>query len=178
MKTFALIACLGLSLTAFAQERSTISRSVNDDGKTLHIKIDIESSERTVHYDRSFDATAMGKDEKQALVRQIQDSLGVHVVVQPPRPPRPARYESGEWTASNGKSTPGNVIVAPDGTSYKKTVVEDGENGRLKLRYEYKLDGEEHIFERTINLQGKTEADKQRIVADTERSLGLSSARK
>ena len=200
MKTAITLALFGISVAAIGQERSSISRSINDNGKTLHIKIDVEQPSRDIHYDQEFDASGMSKEEKDALVSSIQDSLGVHVVVSPPRAPkpptaprdgvRPTRYESGEVavaTRGTGNSNrsknedsqlPKNVIVAPDGTPYTKTVSEDPENNRLKLKYEYKLDGEEHVFERTINLQGKSESEKQQLIAETERTLGLSNARK
>ncbi|GAB3316613.1 hypothetical protein GCM10027299_07090 [Larkinella ripae] len=184
-------------MVAVGQERSSISRNISDNGKTLRIRIDVEQSSREIHYDEEFDATGMSKEEKEYLVSHIQDSLGVHVAVSPPRPPkaptfsrstRPPRYESGEVVAvsrtagnrpkNEESQLPKNVIVAPDGTPYTKTVTEDAENNRLKLKYEYRLDGEEHVFERTLNVQGKSEAERQRLIADTERSLGLSNARK
>ncbi|GAB3264072.1 hypothetical protein GCM10027347_30930 [Larkinella harenae] len=199
MKTAITLALLGISVVAVAQERSSVSRSISDNGKTVRIKIDVEQPGREVHYDEEFDATGMSKEEKDYLVSHIQDSLGVHVAVSPPRPPKapafsrntkPPRYESGEVAvAVNNRTTgnhvknddgqlPKNVIVAPDGTPYTKTIIEDRENNRLKLKYEYKLDGEEHVFERTLNVEGKSETERQRLIADTERSLGLSNARK
>ncbi|RRA99954.1 hypothetical protein [Larkinella rosea] len=201
MKTAITLALLGISVAAIGQDRSTISRSINDNGKTVRIKIDVEQPSRTIHYDQEFDASGMSKEEKESLISSIQDSLGVHVVVSPPRAPKPpvaprgvvrtSRYESGEVTvAAKGtghsgnrsknedSNLPKNVIVAPDGTPYTKTVIEDAENNRVKLKYEYKLDGEEHVFERTLNLQGKSESERQQIIAETERGLGLSNARK
>lgn len=199
MKTAITLALLGISVVAVGQERSSVSRSISDNGKTVRIKIDVEQPNREVHYDEEFDATGMSKEEKEYLITHIQDSLGVHVVVSPPRPPKaptfsrntkPPRYESGEGVVAVSNRTTGNpskkddgqlpknVIVAPDGTPYTKTVVEDRENNRLKLKYEYKLDGEEHVFERTLNVEGKSETERQRLIADTERSLGLSNARK
>lgn len=193
MKTAITLALLGISVAAIGQERSSISRSINDNGKTLRIKIDVEQSSRDIHYDQEFDASGMSKEEKESLISSIQDSLGVHVVVSPPRAPKPptaprgvvrtSRYESGEVAAvTKGTGYAGNrsknVIVAPDGTPYTKTVIEDSENNRVKLKYEYKLDGEEHVFERTINLQGKSESERQQLIAETERGLGLSNARK
>jgi hypothetical protein len=201
MKTAITLALFGISVAAVGQERSSISRSIDDNGKTLRIKIDVEQPSRNIHYDQEFDAVGMSKEEKESLISSIQDSLGVHVVVSPPRAPkpptaprggvRPTRYESGEvavaakGTGHSGNRSknedaqlPKNVIVAPDGTPYTKTLIEDPENNRLKLKYEYKLDGEEHIFERTLNLQGKSESEKHQLIAETERTLGLSNARK
>ncbi|WP_128545983.1 hypothetical protein [Larkinella soli] len=184
MKHLLTLGLLAVSVAVTAQERSSISRCINDDGKKLTIKIDIESKDRNVHYERTFDSAEMDREEKEALVRQVQDSLGVRIAVaSTPKPPKPPRYESGEtWVSNGNRSTgrsknddglPKNVIVAPDGTPYTKTIIEDTENNRLKLRYEYKVDGQEHVFERTINLNGRSESDRQRIIADTERNLGL-----
>ncbi|MBN8823303.1 MULTISPECIES: hypothetical protein [unclassified Spirosoma] len=52
-------------------------------------------------------------------------------------------------------------------------VQEDKENGRLWMQYTFMKDGEELIIERTANVVGKSEREKQAIIRDTERSFGI-----
>ncbi|GAB2790403.1 hypothetical protein GCM10027275_39150 [Rhabdobacter roseus] len=56
---------------------------------------------------------------------------------------------------------------------FRKTTEEDTLAGRLKLRYEYILDGEEFVYERTINTPGKTKKEIQKLIEETERELGI-----
>jgi len=52
---------------------------------------------------------------------------------------------------------------------------EDKENGRLWMQYTFRKDGDELVFERTVNVIGKSEREKQAIIKETERSLGIKS---
>lgn len=52
-------------------------------------------------------------------------------------------------------------------------VREDKENGRLWMQYVFRKDNEELVIERTANVLGKTEREKQEIIKETERSLGI-----
>ena len=81
MKTLFTSLLLSLSLSAFAQQPKTESRtemltsSVNDDGKTYAIKVDGDMNGRTVHYDRTFAVRGMSTSQKNALNERIMDSL-------------------------------------------------------------------------------------------------------
>ena len=59
--------------------------------------------------------------------------------------------------------------VAPSSVLFR----EDKENGRLWMQYIFHKNGEELVIERTANVAGKTERDKQAIIKETERSLGI-----
>ena len=41
------------------------------------------------------------------------------------------------------------------------------------MQYTFEKDGEELIIERTANVLGKTELEKQTIIKETERSFGI-----
>lgn len=64
-------------------------------------------------------------------------------------------------------------LTTNDHMPYSKQIKEDPETGRLFMRYRYEKDGEEFIFERTVNAQGKSDKEKSRIIRETEKSLGL-----
>jgi hypothetical protein len=64
--------------------------------------------------------------------------------------------------------------LSPDTVSPASMLVrEDKENGRLWMQYVFRKDNEELIVERTANVLGKTERQKQAIIKETERNLGI-----
>ncbi|WP_228724379.1 hypothetical protein [Spirosoma sp. KUDC1026] len=64
--------------------------------------------------------------------------------------------------------------LSPDAVSPTSMLVrEDKENGRLWMQYVFRKDNEELIVERTANVLGKTEREKQAIIKETERNLGI-----
>jgi hypothetical protein len=67
-----------------AQHNTSISRSINDDGKTLSIRINGTVDDKPIDYDRTFDVSGLTKDERNALRERILDSLHVSM----PEPPR------------------------------------------------------------------------------------------
>lgn len=93
MKTLAILLLSAFSLAASAQSKTSsyktndTKQSVSDDGKTLHIMIKSNKDGKAVKYDRSFDVKGMSKLQKDALVKRVNDSLGIN----PPLPP-PAHY--------------------------------------------------------------------------------------
>lgn len=64
--------------------------------------------------------------------------------------------------------------LSPDDVMPSSVLVrEDKENGRLWMQYIFLKDGDELIIERTANVIGKSEREKQAIIRDTERSFGI-----
>lgn len=76
---FLLLATLATSVMAQEKkEYSSISKSISDDGKTLDIKVSYKpKGEKTQHYENSFDIRNLTKNDKEALVNRIMDSLGI-----------------------------------------------------------------------------------------------------
>lgn len=87
------------------------------------------------------------------------------------------REQQGGLTAEvqSTPARPGTVVRIGGDKPYTKEINDDQETGRLFLRYRYTKDGEEYIYERTVNTQGKSDKEKQRIIRDTEKELGLPS---
>lgn len=56
---------------------SAISQSVKDDGKTLHLIINSNQAGKEVNYDHTYAVEGMSKQQKEALVKQVTDSLHV-----------------------------------------------------------------------------------------------------
>ncbi|GAA4410373.1 hypothetical protein GCM10023187_34860 [Nibrella viscosa] len=205
MKTLLTLLLLSAGLTAVAQ-RSSLHQEINDNGKTLRIRVDAEQKGRAeIHYQRTFDVKGMSKEEKEALVSRVIDSLGIvearHdvVIIKKQRENRepdanlataakPASKEAGyaetksvtsvkhtrtTTTVNDGTVASSSSGIGSTNNPFTKTIEEDPVSGRLKMHYEYTKDGEQFIFERTVNAQGKTEKEKQRLIEETEKSLGL-----
>lgn len=92
MKKLALLLLSTFSLYASAQIKTSttttknVTQSVTDDGKTLHILIQGNQAGKQFHFDRTFAVIGMSATQKDALVKRVNDSLGVNP---PPAPPAP-----------------------------------------------------------------------------------------
>ncbi|GAB3916140.1 hypothetical protein [Larkinella terrae] len=182
MKTL-LIASLALtSLAAVAQ--SNISQVISTNDHTLKIYIEGTLNGKSIDYNRTFDVTGLSKTERNALRDHILDSLGVTppkapVAPHPPVAPKPAVDRETSVSARSG----GPVLTAqgPDGQMtavggkqpYTKEVKFKPESGELFIRYRFKKDGDEFIYERTMNARNKSEKERQRIVESIENEIGL-----
>ncbi len=69
---------------------SNLSTSISDDDKELSIQINGTSNGKKINFDKTYDISKMSKKEKKALVRSIEDSLGIKLNIDtPPVPPVP-----------------------------------------------------------------------------------------
>lgn len=190
MKTRATLFLLAMSFTAVAQQYS-FHQEIDDDGKRLRIKIDIEEHGRSVHYSNTFNVSGMSKQEREELVSRTLDSVKSRKVqedrhaAQGPRPAKApksaseattadcAKSSAEGWVTAEGEATASAVSTMEKEEPFQKSVEEDPVAKRIKVRYEYFENGEEHIFERTINTEGRTEREVKKLIEETEKSLGL-----
>ena len=181
MKTIVL---LGLTFTgslAFAQHRS-ISTSTNDDGKTMSISIHGTIDGRSIDFSRTFDVAHMSKAERKELRTHILDSLGLDMPVPPvppvpPTPPTPPvppvpPVPPTEYSDESIRRTHNPIDLEGEKPVSKEVNYNSG-TGQLFMRYRFKKDGEEVIYERTINAAEKSEAERKRIVENIEKELGI-----
>ena len=61
---------------------------------------------------------------------------------------------------------------------YSKEVDEDSKTGQLHLRYQFERNGDQHTYERTLNVKGKTDREKQQIIEGIEKELGIKPSKK
>ncbi|GAB3944125.1 hypothetical protein GCM10028805_11330 [Spirosoma harenae] len=188
MKTPLLIALVLTSSFAIAQHKNSISRSINDDGKTLSIRVNGTVDGKDVDYDRTFDVSNLTKDERTALRERVLDSLNVSMPEPPraprapiaPRAPRAPRYSEsisissdndGSVVAINGAD---NVAMAVSGKHpYTKMVKFNSDSGKLYLRYSFKKDGDDFTYERTLDAQNKSKEERQKMIEDVEKAIGV-----
>ena len=196
MKTLCTLLLIAVSFSAIAQRSS--NKHVTTDGRQLRIRVDIEQADRSVHYNRSFDIEDMDESEVKALENHVVDSLDRVMANQTVNINIDRKYKENkgqsrkdykhervtyvatsdesdkdhdedESMQANALSSLSPSDVAPSSVLVK----EDKENGRLWMQYTFEKDGEELIIERTANVVGKSEREKQAIIKDTERSFGI-----
>lgn len=92
---------LSLCISAMGQQsRSACTHtSINDDAKTLSIRVEGTVDGKQLSYNRRFNVQGMSSTQKDALKASVLDSLGVGESPKPPKPPKapkPSRlYEDG-----------------------------------------------------------------------------------
>ncbi len=188
MKTLFILLLLAISFCTMAQRSS--SKHVTTDGRQLHIRVDIEQPDQSIHYRRSFDVAGMEVSAVKALENHIIDSLDqVSSIIaenrtnERKREAHTRKNQRSEQTVSvwNSEKHPDETMQANASSSLSPgdvapssvLVREDKENGRLWMQYTFQKDGEELIIERTANVVGKSEREKQAIIKETERNFGI-----
>lgn len=188
---------------AFAQH-SSISRNINDDGKTLSIRVKGTVNDKLIDYDRTFDVSSLSKNERNALREHILDSLNV-AVPEPPKPPVAPRTalappipvapvapiaptpppHPGEVGINSSEQTiisvnsGNNLTVAVGGKQpYTKEVNYNTESGQLHLRYRFRKDGDDFTYDRTLDAQNKSQQERQQIIDSIEKEIGVPTTRK
>lgn len=67
-----------------------LSKSIDDDGKTLAIDVRGEQvNGQKLRYKRTFNVASLSAQEREALKNRVLDSLGVNDMPTPPKPPAP-----------------------------------------------------------------------------------------
>lgn len=181
MKTLVTLLLLSISFGAMAQRSS--SKHVTTDGRQLRIRIDLEQPGRSVHYNRSFDVDGMDEGDVKALENHVIDSLDrvmanhatdMHIDRNhTERKSREGYASASEFRDKTMQASASPSLLPSDVMPSSVLVREDKENGRLWMQYTFQKDGEELVIERTANVIGKTEREKQAVVKETERSFGI-----
>lgn len=182
MKSLVTLFLLSISVGAMAQRSS--SKHVTMDGQQLRIRVDLEQAGHSVHYTHSFDVDGLDENGVKALENHVIDSLDRAMTNQVTdiRSDRTytERKNNREYYAANSKfkdrtlqASTSSLLSPSDVMPSSVLVREDKEHGRLWMQYTFQKDGEELVIERTANVIGKSEREKQAIIKDTERSFGI-----
>ncbi|QRR01880.1 hypothetical protein [Dyadobacter sandarakinus] len=195
MKKFLTILLAGIHVLAFAQKKSNISRSVDDDGKTMHVRVTGEVDGRQVDCDRTFDVARLNDDERAALRDQVLESFGLEEEVVPqapatPEPPAPpvfaaASADEPEIDADEVETDIEDDEIdeidemqdhagkSQDQGEFAKLVKYNPETGQMFLRYQFVKNGEEFIYEKTADVPDKSDSERARIIHDFETEIEL-----
>ena len=174
MKKILTILLAGVTTLASAQKKINLSRSIEDDGHRLSIRVNGTIDGKAINYERTFKVAGLSKSEKAGLAEHILDSLGVGSI-QPPVPPRPPAHLSA--AASNGYEA---VAAAERDTEhshsqkpFSKEVKFNEASGELYLRYQFVKDGEDFVYEKTVDAGSKSPKQRDSIIRNFEREIDL-----
>jgi hypothetical protein len=195
MKKFLTIFLAGVSTLAIAQKRVNLSRSIDDDGKTLSIRVQGTVDGKEVDFDKTFDVEDMDKEELAAFREEILDSIeaGNMDIQKTQRPPKVGGASKAVPDAPTPPSAPVVAYVpndmSPNATwsadmdapaiakdvslSFTKLIKYNSESGELFLKYSFTKNNEEFIYEKTVNAAGKSENERQRIIENFENEIEL-----
>ncbi len=186
-KIFTLILASVTSL-ALAQEKVNLSRSVDDNGRNLSIRVIGHVNGKFVDYDRTFTVEGLTKSDREALTDRVLDSLGVAKIEQPVAPLAPVpptlplkEYHSKGIVANSSHnlepSPPFETNRSHDhASSEKNPLIKEvwlDENSFLHLRYSFTRCNEEFIFEKSTDASEKSESEREKFIQDFEREIEL-----
>ncbi len=178
MKRIALTIILAaVSTWSLGQQKTQLSRSIDDNGRNLEIRVKGNIEGKEVDYSRSFDVTGLSKSDREALARRVMDSLGIGDVKVPMLPASPV---VPEIQAQNvyGRTDDEDVTVATENqvqelrkVPYSKERKYDSNRQEVHLKYQFMKNGEEFVYEKSINSQDKSEKQLEQIIRKFEQEI-------
>lgn len=174
-----------VSTLAFAQKQSHISRSIDDDGNKLSISINGTVDGKSIHYDRTFLVAGLTREERKDITEEVFDSLGLGSITspEPPATPEPAvhiRSTPRPVSLSEGYVTRRGETQSTEtatGKPYTKEIKFDSQTGEMHLRYEFTRDGEEFVYEKTVDATSKSTRQREQIISNFEAEIVLPSGK-
>ena len=180
MKKVLTILLAGVSTLAFAQKKIDISRSINDDGKQLSISVHGTVDGKRIDYNRTLSVEGLSKQEGTDLADSILGSLGLEKIkaLAPPHAPKSPAHFSADKSDNAAPMTVWVEEDTPDAPAenakpYDKKIKYDSESGELYMRYQFLKNGEEFIYEKTVDVREKTEKQRQNIIRNFEKEIEL-----
>ena len=180
MKKVLTILLAGVSTLAFAQKKIDISRSINDDGKQLSISVHGTVDGKRIDYNRTLSVEGLSKQDRTDLADSVLSSLGLDKIKAPapPRAPKSPAHFSADKSSNAAlvtvwaeDDTPDTRVESPK--PYDKKIKYDSESCELYMRYQFLKNGEEFIYEKTVDVREKTEKQRQNIIRNFEREIEL-----
>ncbi len=185
---------LSLLLTDAAAQQRTVRKSIDDDGRKLIVEIDIDQPGEPVHFRGNYNVARMSKRQKERLIDHLLDSLQLPkesnavalldgperanpapinpasavVRASQPCPQNTALVASASVTETPTSPAASPVASTESGLPYTRSVEENRATGQLRMRYEYKREGDERVFERTVDVRTKSKAEKKRLIEETD----------
>lgn len=203
MKILFTILLAGMQTLAVAQNVTSLSKSVDDDGEQLSIRVSGTIHGEKICYNRKFKVAGMSRQERDELAEEVIDSLLAEFQERSEAPEEPEVPEVAEASEAPETSEVPEVPEIPElpeiphavasmthadmngdkhmtlttHTSavrpYTKEVRFNEKTGELFLRYAFERDGEEFIFEKTADASGLTDLQRQKAIRSFEREIAL-----
>ena len=180
MKSFIFATLLLISISTAAQKNVSINHSINDDGKKLDIKVKGTVNGKPVDYDRSFDVTGMNKEEKDAIKRNIYDSLGLPDPTMAPAPLSPtAPLAAISGPGLNGsprvssKDQYNELYTVGGKHPYTKEIRYNVKTGVLFMKYRFQKGSKSVTNEKSVNAVDKSKEEREQIIKAYENDIGF-----
>ncbi|WP_090151303.1 hypothetical protein [Dyadobacter soli] len=220
MKKILTILLAGVSTLAIAQKRAYLSRSIDDDGKKLSIKVSGTLDGKDVDINKTFDVEGMSQEDREALRDKVLSSIAEgnlelpapkapckeSVAVATPKPKHKLKPKSpvppvapepsaGEWSDDDASADEPETMafssnemnaemvssgkgfikepVSKDPKGFTKHVRYNSETGEMFVKYRFTKDGDEYIYEKTVNAADKSEKERLKIIEKFESEMGL-----
>jgi hypothetical protein len=214
MKKILTILLAGVSTLAIAQKRAYLSRSIDDDGKKLSIKVSGTLDGKEVDINKTFDVEGMSQGDRELLRDKVLSSIAAgnldipapkqlckeSVATISRKPPVPSAAPAPEASAAEPSGaepsaaepetmafssnemnaemiSSGKGFIKEPASKYPKDfsrhVRYNSETGEMFIKYRFTKDGDEYIYEKTVNAAEKSEKDRQRIIENFESEMGL-----
>lgn len=143
MKSLFILILLGVNVAATAQasRQSTTHTQINDDGKTMSVRVEGQVDGRTIDYQRTFDVARLSDAAKDALKHQIFDSLGMGEPPKPLLPPAPPHQPQG-----------GPSVASESGTDDEQNVTFRCETCTGKIKLSIIRSTDDYSFERATKI--------------------------
>lgn len=147
-----------VAVTAQTSSYSSLSSHINDDEKTLSIKISGEKDGRPVQYNRTFNVASLTKVQRDALKNRVLDSLGLGDApnppsppssLSPPSPPKPPRPENADQLLDE---TDSNVTFTCKTCADKGKLSISGEGFSMTREFEVSK-GDKPVFPLGLSLE-------------------------
>jgi hypothetical protein len=188
-KILTLFILSSITSLAFSQERIGLSKSIDDNGTDISIRVNGVVHGKPIDFARTFSVQGLDKIERNALADRILDSLGVGKIESPTAPLTPVLLSQPELdlapplVTASGSSHYGSAFSQNESVKqsfptipnqpYTKEVRYDDESGLLYLRYHFFRSRDEYIFEKTAHAADKSESERQEIIRDFEKEIEL-----
>ncbi|MCF0057942.1 hypothetical protein [Dyadobacter sp. CY356] len=171
---------------AFGQSK-TVCRSVATDGNALSIHMSGNIDGEEFDFDHTFDISSLDKIARLVFKDKILDSLDVLVAeipehtiptvpiaAKPPKAPKSEVTVDMEETSTSDNHDNNNRPAAKKPFSKQ---IKYNAAGEMYMHYQFIKNGEDFEYERTLNANGKSEAERQRIITETEKEIGFSTGK-
>lgn len=146
MKTLLTLVLLNVGVVATAQtaRQSTTHTQINDDGKTLSVRVEGQVDGRAIDYQHTFNVARLNDAAKDALKHRIFDSLGIGEPPKPPLPPTPPHPPQG-----------GPSVDSESGTGEEQNVTFRCETCTGKIKLSIIRSTDDYSFERATHIDSQ-----------------------
>lgn len=181
-KTVLIILLAGVSTWALGQQQTQLSRSIDDNGHNLQIRVKGTIEGKEVDYNRSFDVTGLSKSDRETLAQRVMDSLGIANVKSPMLPVSPVVPEAEAQNVISGTDDEDSEDVTVETEDqiqelrkvpYSKEMKYDSNRQEVHLKYQFMKNGEEFVYEKSINSQDKSDKQLELIIRKFEQEIAF-----